>query len=134
MTYRLILISHGDFAHGMKHALQMIIGEQEFIESHGLQEGGNPNLIMEELAQTISENETVIFLSDIIGGSMHNAAVPLVNNENVFLVGGSNLAVAIQIALMKPATAEDLDLQINESKAAFERIVIEPIEEDDFFA
>lgn len=134
MTYRLILISHGDFAHGMKHALQMIIGEQEFIESHGLQEGGNPNLIMGELAQTISENETVIFLSDIIGGSMHNAAVPLVNNENVFLVGGSNLAVAIQIALMKPATAEDLDLQINESKAAFERIVIEPIEEDDFFA
>ena len=134
MTYRIILISHGDFAHGMKHALQMIIGEQEFIESHGLQEGGNPNLIMEELAQTISENETVIFLSDIIGGSMHNAAVPLVNNENVFLVGGSNLAVAIQIALMKPATAEDLDLQINESKAAFERIVIEPIEEDDFFA
>lgn len=134
MTYRLILISHGDFAHGMKHALQMIIGEQEFIESYGLQEGGNPNVIMEEVAETISENETVIFLSDIIGGSMHNAAVPLVNNENVFLVGGSNLAVAIQVALMKPATAEDLDLQINESKAAFERIVIEPIEEDDFFA
>ncbi len=134
MTYRLILISHGDFSHGMKHALQMIIGEQEFIESHGLQEGGNPNVIMGELAETISENETVIFLSDIIGGSMHNAAVPLVNNENVFLVGGTNLALAIQVALMKPATAEDLDLQINESKAAFERIVIEPMEEEDFFA
>lgn len=136
MTYRLVLISHGNYAEGLKHALEMIIGKQEFIEAHGLPEGGSPNDIVKELSGTFEENETVVILSDIIGGSMHNAAVPLVNNENVFLVGGVNLALAIQVALMKPATAEEIDEQLAEAKQAFQRIVIETTvdDEDDFFS
>lgn len=135
MSYKLVLISHGDYAEGLKHALEMIIGKQDFIEAHGLPEGGNPNELVPEIAKTFGENETVVILSDIVGGSMHNAAVPLVNNENVFLVGGVNLALAIQVALMKPSTADEIDQQINEAKAAFNRIVIEEtVEDDDFFS
>ncbi|WP_438779471.1 PTS sugar transporter subunit IIA [Enterococcus sp. DIV0240d] len=137
MSYRMVIISHGKFAEGVKYALEMIIGKQTFIETYGLKKGENPNSIIGKFTETIDQADTVVILSDLIGGSMHNAAVSLLSNENVILVGGVNLSLAIQIALTKPTDVRTIDEQIEESKNSFKRIVLErkksDEDEDSFF-
>lgn len=134
MDYRMVLISHGKFAEGLKESLEMIVGEQDFVEAHGLAKGENPAEKIKEIKETMTESQQMIILSDIVGGSMHNAAMELLDNPNVKLVGGVNLSLAIQVALTKPFDNDEIDQQINESKQAFFRIELSnDVEEDDFF-
>lgn len=84
----LLLVSHGTFAPGLHSVLDMLVGKREDILSCSLRDGeGADEYVaeLEKLVEKIAEDDEVIVMGDIIGGS------PLTNALNV-LAGRGLLA------------------------------------------
>ena len=77
MKKKFFLISHNEFAHGLKKALEMIIGPQENLFSYGLMPGEHPDEIAQKIDSLITEDTEAVILGDIAGGSVCNSAMRL---------------------------------------------------------
>ena len=75
------------------------MGNLNQVKGYGVQEGENPDLLIQKIRQEIAPSEQVIILADIFGGSMCNSALRLLDMENVTLVAGMNLPLAMEIIL-----------------------------------
>lgn len=107
----IVLVSHGTLAPGLHNALSMIAGEnRKDIISTSLENGMGADVYMENVRKCISgitEEDEILLLGDLIGGS------PLTNASNVIaeagllaktvIIGGMNLPLALNAALMKDA-------------------------------
>ncbi|WP_287762925.1 hypothetical protein [Megamonas sp.] len=70
-----ILVSHGKFANGLNDALSMLAGNREDILSVGLENGKSVDeftALFTEKVKDISNDDDVILLGDIIGGSPYD--------------------------------------------------------------
>ena len=128
---RIILVSHNQLAPGMKAAVEMIAGPQANLEAYGLMPGDQP--IIHAIKATITADQDVLVLADIVGGSMCNAAMKLLNLPNVRLVGGMNLALVLQIVLAPPTDAAALAHVIDQAQASLHPVIIQQTSDDDFF-
>ena len=84
----LLLVSHGTFAPGLHSVLDMLVGKRDDILSCSLRDGEGADEYVSELEKVvapIAEDDEVIVMGDIIGGS------PLTNALNV-LAGRGLLA------------------------------------------
>jgi PTS system mannose-specific IIA component/fructoselysine and glucoselysine-specific PTS system IIA component len=98
----IILASHGDFAKGVKHALEMIVGgTAEGVETYGLYPGGSAADYVGQVRARVdsSPGERFIVVTDVIGGSVCNEFVSLAGYPNVRIVSGMNLALALDIVM-----------------------------------
>lgn len=108
----LLLVSHGTFAPGLHSVLKMLMGERPDVLSASLEDGMGADAFVarvNEVLAPITEDDEVIVLGDIIGGS------PLTNTLNALAdrgllaqttaLGGMNLPMAMT-ALMGLETAE----------------------------
>lgn len=96
----ILLISHGEMAHGVKSSLEMIIGKQETIHALSLNEGED-NLIFEEklLAKMKTFTGDVLIIADLLGGTPCNTAVKhFVDNSKVTIIAGLSLPLVIECA------------------------------------
>lgn len=98
---RIIFASHGELSKGMKNSVSMIVGDTaNDVETYSLYPGENPRDYYLKLSKEIQEsNEQVIILADIKGGSVHTALMPLTEFENVVLLSGMNMAMALDVVL-----------------------------------
>lgn len=107
-----ILVSHGKFANGLNDALSMLAGNREDILSVGLENGKSVDeftALFTEKVKDISNDDDVILLGDIIGGSpLTNATNVLVNKGiKTVILGGMNLPLALTTVLMKDTVSLD---------------------------
>ena len=107
-----ILVSHGKFANGLNDALSMLAGNREDILSVGLENGKSVDefvALFTEKVKDISNDDEVILLGDIIGGSpLTNATNVLVNKGiKTVILGGMNLPLALTTVLMKDTVSLD---------------------------
>lgn len=110
------LICHGDMAHGLKHGVELIAGEQEQFYTLGLHEGDDFNAFQEEVLQIIRKSnsgEGVLVFVDLFGASPFNATsmnVMKLREEGVKLrvITGVNLPMLIEASMGRFAT-DDLD-------------------------
>ncbi|UPO90132.1 hypothetical protein [Niallia sp. Man26] len=134
MEKKIFLISHSDFAEGIKGALEMITGKQDNLFAYCLKEDNTPNVLIEDIRQKINENDQVILLADITGGSMYNEAISLLVLPNVRLIGGMNLSLLLSLVLEENITDENLEKIIQSAKDGIKPANISKItEQDDFF-
>lgn len=136
----LVLVSHGTLAQGVHSVLKMLMGEREDVKSTSLQDGmGADEYIanLKELLGTVTPNDEVLLLGDIVGGS------PLTNALNVLselgllprtvALGGMNLPMAMT-ALMGLQTQDMSELaesMVNEARSGARRIAIVQDSEED---
>ena len=108
---QIIFASHGDLAKGMLHSLHMIVGDlTDDIETYGLYPGEHPNDYLEQLKQRISQSEEqFIILCDVLGGSVHTALSQLRQYENVVLLSGMNLGMAMDVVLRYKSGVNQVD-------------------------
>ena len=107
-----ILVSHGKFANGLNDALSMLAGNREDILSVGLENGKSVDeftALFTEKVKDISNDDDVILLGDIIGGSpLTNATNVLVNKGiKTVILGGMNLPLALTTVLIKDTVSLD---------------------------
>ncbi|EIW12497.1 PTS system, mannose-specific IIA component [Lactiplantibacillus pentosus KCA1] len=129
MSKKIFLISHNDFAKGLKRSVEMIAGKQPNLMALGLQPGGNPDEIVQEIRNNFTDEDEVIILGDLAGGSVCNAALKLTLKPNVTLVAGTNLALVLQVVL--DSESKDLETQIEKARQQMKPLALQLTTEDD---
>lgn len=133
-----ILVSHGKFANGLNDALSMLAGNREDILSVGLENGKSVDeftALFTEKVKDISNDDDVILLGDIIGGSpLTNATNVLVNKGiKTVILGGMNLPLALTTVLMKDTVSLDeiANQVLEQARMAMQEFkIVEEYEED----
>lgn len=133
-----ILVSHGKFANGLNDALSMLAGNREDILSVGLENGKSVDeftALFTEKVKDISNDDDVILLGDIIGGSpLTNATNVLVNKGiKTVILGGMNLPLALTTVLMKDTVSLDeiANQVLEQARMAMQEFKIVEESEDD---
>lgn len=134
---RIIFASHGDLSKGMKNSVNMLAGSlSDKIETFSLYPGESPNDYYQKLLKEIPENdEQVIILCDIKGGSVHTTLVQLTQFKNVIVLSGMNLGMALDIVLryQDGIPAENYNELLESSKAGITLLTKLTSEKDDDF-
>ena len=113
---KIIVLTHGKFAEGIVDSLRMILGPQQHISPICIHEddaGADVQARLTENTKDLSDNDNIIIITDIVGGSSTNAALMFARTrDNTFVVAGLNLPLLIEIA-----SSDDTDSSavINES-------------------
>ena len=101
----LIITGHGSFASGLQTSVKLIAGEQLNIEYVDFVESDSTADLEKKLngaLNRLEEVEGVLFLCDLVGGSPFKTAVTLsVQRPDAAVIGGANLAMIIETAIMK---------------------------------
>ena len=96
----LIIATHGDLAASALEAAELLVGEQEQVETIGFRPGDSLELLLERFTQAIKrleECEEILVLSDIKGGSPCNAATVMkAKNPKLRVVAGLSIPLLAQ--------------------------------------
>ena len=98
---RLILASHGRLAEAMADTARMIVGDQTELIPLSLVSGMQPELLKTKVEGMIKSwpGELTVILTDLWGGSVNTALLPLCADANVHLIAGMNLNLVLQLCL-----------------------------------
>ena len=91
---------------------------------------------LDEYFRSLPENEQVVMLSDIYGGSVNQIMYLCLTRPNTFLITGINLALVLQLLMeTEPLSLERLKEIVQESREALMLVEFQTtgIEEKDFF-
>ncbi|SET16451.1 PTS system, mannose-specific IIB component [Salinibacillus kushneri] len=97
----IIIASHGEFADGILQSAGMIFGEQENVKAVTLKPSEGPDDIkakMEEAVASFDNQDEVLFLVDLWGGTPFNQASSLIeeHKDKWAIVAGLNLPMLIE--------------------------------------
>ena len=111
----IIIASHGHFAEGILESSQMIIGEQEDVRAVVLLPSEGPDDLkkkLEDAVASLSDQEEVLFLVDLWGGTPFNQASALVEEkkDKWAIVAGLNLAMVVGAISEKMTDASAHDM------------------------
>lgn len=91
-----LIVGHGNFAKGMQSSLEIIIGKQKkvtYLSSYV------DNLNIDELLKDyFSNQQEVIVLTDLFGGSVNQKIMPYLS-EKVHVITGTNLPLCLDVIL-----------------------------------
>ena len=125
-----ILVSHGTFAPGLHSVLKMLAGaNREDVLSASME--------FEETITPVKEEDEIILLADIIGGSPLTNAMDVLSQRNLLkhtiVFGGMNLPMALTAAMMKDDMDTDIlrESLVNESRGAITELLLNLEEEAD---
>lgn len=111
----IILVSHGEFANGLKNAISMLAGERKDLLSAGLKNGKSAEEFAEEFTQLIApvtEEDEILLFGDLIGGSPLTTACNVLAEKglasNLRVIGGMNLPAVLSALL----STEFMDLEM----------------------
>lgn len=117
----IILASHGDFAEGILQSGSMIFGEQENVKAVTLHPSESPDDLkakMKAAISTFNNQEQVLFLVDLWGGTPFNQASNLCGEHagNWVIVSGLNLPMLIEAysSRLSCDSAQEIAVQILE--------------------
>lgn len=118
----IILASHGEFSEGIMQSGAMIFGEQENVKAVTLHPSDSPESLqkkMKEAIATFDQQEEVVFLVDLWGGTPFNQANSLCDEhkDKWVVVSGLNLPMLIEAYSCRSSSssAQQLAAQIVES-------------------
>ena len=111
----IVLASHGDLAQGIKQTASMVFGDQPDVVSVSLQPSMGPDDLRAEIEKevaTLSDQEQVLFLVDLWGGTPFNQINGLLDGHPTWAaVTGMNLPMVITAYTLRmnpEATAHEI--------------------------
>ncbi|WP_404456575.1 mannose/fructose/sorbose PTS transporter subunit IIA [Oceanobacillus kapialis] len=114
----IIIATHGEFADGILQSGSMIFGEQENVAAVTLMPSEGPNDVktkMEKAISSFDNQDEVLFLVDLWGGTPFNQASGLMEGHDKWaIVSGLNLAMLIEAyaSRMSMETAHEIAAHI----------------------
>lgn len=101
------LITHALLAKGLKSAVELIMGEQEQLVSYCAYVDPDQDACAQltQEVENIPQANDVLIITDILGGSVNTAVMPLLTKPNVHIITGANLLLMMQL-LMLPDDCE----------------------------
>lgn len=110
-----IVVTHEEFANGIKKAAEMIVGEQKKFESIGFYNNESMEMLYKRIVDTIDRLECteVIVFTDMLGDTPTNASMMAMFERHCRVVGGINLPMLIECLLNRQY--KDIDTLVRES-------------------
>nr|WP_319489018.1 PTS sugar transporter subunit IIA [uncultured Caproiciproducens sp.] len=96
----LILAAHGDYAAAILNSAEMIIGEQDHVQTLGLHLGEDVNELRERVNQAITsalKGGEVIVLTDLKCGSPFNVTAAQMGELDFYHITGMNLPLLLEV-------------------------------------
>ncbi len=135
---KMFLSSHGYLASGMQSSLEILCGANSrltvfdaYINQETVQEH------LDVFYETVSENDEVILLSDLYGGSVNQVMYTYLGKPNTRLIAGVNLALVLELSVRESITDEELSSLVEQSREMLRIVELDTSEEtqeqDDFF-
>ena len=94
---KVVLCGHGRISEGIASAAGLIAGNQpEYFNAYTDEEMPFAGKIR-ELAESLSEGDALIIMTDLFGGSVNNELLNLTRKEGVHLLCGMNLAMVLSV-------------------------------------
>lgn len=96
---KLILISHGKMAEGVKASAELIMGEQEHVHTVCLLPSEGPDDFKKKFEEQISgmNIEDITVFADLMGGTPANVVSRLImGGQKIHLISGMNLPLVIE--------------------------------------
>jgi PTS system mannose-specific IIA component len=101
----IIVATHGRMAEGIVDAVQMIVGEQDQLETISLLEMEDVEGLMEKIESvvtSVSDGQGVLVLVDLPGASPFNASARLaMADDSIKVVTGVNLPMLAEILVLR---------------------------------
>ena len=132
------LVSHGNLAEGLHDTLTMFMGNCEGVMHMTLKQGEAVDQFQvrcTEMLKTLGEEDEVIVLADLIGGSPLTTflnALSDLGKTPLIVLGGMNLAMALNALLNKDQEAPIIrDVCLREAADAIKEFVLSTDEDED---
>ena len=132
------LVSHGNLAEGLHDTLTMFMGNCDGVMHMTLKQGEAVDQFQvrcTEMLKTLGEEDEVIVLADLIGGSPLTTflnALSDLGKTPLIVLGGMNLAMALNALLNKDQEASIIrDVCLREAADAIKEFVLSTDEDED---
>lgn len=138
---KIILISHGHYAKEALASAEMIVGKQEGCYSISVTDDKGVDEVERELLEiydSLKNEEKVLILCDIFGGTPSNVAVRfLMTHPQIQVISGFNLPMLLDVLLSRESSLEEVankivkmytDTIININKTLNDQVVEPEIE------
>lgn len=118
-----IMATHGKFADGIKHSINLILGDIKNLESLSCYTDDSFNLKKEiEVLLKKYSNKKIIVITDIFGGSVNNEFLSYISTyNNLHVISGLNLSLMINLIENQSDytdTEKMIELSIKESNTS----------------
>ena len=119
---KIILVSHGKLAEGMKDTVEMITGKQKNFEAYeAYKNGTSDDSFIGEIKNSIDKDseESAVVITDVLGGSVNNEMTQLLqDHEKLTVLTGMNLPLVITLVTTANSdlTQEDIEEAINQGQ------------------
>jgi len=117
----LLLVSHGDFSHGLRQTLSMFAGDPvKSVIAVGLKPDEAASTLekrFEDMVSDLPDDSEFVILADVIGGSPLTTVCNVLNNhgklQDSLVLGGMNFPMALTAMMSKDSLSnEDLQKKI----------------------
>jgi len=105
-----VVVTHGQLAHELVNAAEMIAGELVRFEAVALGWHDDPNAARDQIAAAVARVESpagVLILTDMFGGTPSNLGITFLEDDKVEVITGVNLPMLLKLA----GTREVADLR-----------------------
>lgn len=99
-----VVVTHGQLAHELVNAAEMIAGELVRFEAVALGWHDEPNAASDQIAAAIARVEGpsgVLVLTDMFGGTPSNLAISVMEQTKAEVIAGLNLPMLIKLASVR---------------------------------
>ena len=120
----IIIVTHGNLALELKSAMEHILGIQKNIEIISIKPDDDLEIkksALEESIKKVDEENGVIILTDMFGGTPSNLAISLLKLGKVEIISGVNLPMLIKLIGLRDSN--DLQKVATESKESAQKYI-----------
>ena len=120
----IIIVTHGNLALELKSAMEHIVGIQKNIEIISIKPDDDLEIkksALEESIKKVDEENGVIILTDMFGGTPSNLAISLLKIGKVEIISGVNLPMLIKLIGLRDSN--DLQKVATESKDSAQKYI-----------
>lgn len=128
---KIFLSSHGHMASGIKSSLDILIGNTDKITVFDAYvDEKNVLDVLDNFYKTVGEDDEVLLLSDLYGGSVNQVMFTYLNRPNTRLVSGVNLALVLELAIKETISDSELEELVETSRMMMKIVKMEALADD----
>ncbi|MHC1547350.1 PTS sugar transporter subunit IIA [Phyllobacterium sp. K27] len=115
----LVLVTHGRLAEEFHHAVEHVVGQQEYLETVSIGADDDMEQRRRDIVDAVVRADNgsgVIILTDMFGGTPSNLAISVMEAGRVEVIAGVNLPMLIKLSSVR--LTNDMAASLKESQDA----------------
>ncbi|MEK1887084.1 MAG: PTS sugar transporter subunit IIA [Phyllobacterium sp.] len=100
----LVLVTHGRLAEEFHHAVEHVVGQQEYLETVSIGADDDMEQRRRDIVDAVARADNgsgVIILTDMFGGTPSNLAISVMESGKIEVIAGVNLPMLIKLSSVR---------------------------------